>query len=76
MKSTLTPVKSIRKHCLDCSGGSVSEVRNCVLTDCPLYSYRFGKNPNRKGIKKGFRTNGQSAEVLSQISSCNGCFSK
>lgn len=61
----LTPMKAIRKNCLDCSGGSVGEVRECVITDCPLYNFRLGKNPARKGIKKGFLTNGQSAGVLS-----------
>lgn len=52
MKNNLTPIKAIRKHCLDCSGGSVAEVRNCIVTDCPLYQYRLGKNPNRKGINR------------------------
>ena len=47
-----TPVKSIRKKCLDCSGGSVKEVRECEITDCALYPFRMGKNPNRKGIRK------------------------
>lgn len=47
----LTPVKAIKKHCSDCSSGSKKEVRACVITDCPLFPYRIGKNPNRKGIK-------------------------
>jgi hypothetical protein len=46
----LTPLKAIRAKCLDCSAGQPSEIRNCVITICPLYPYRFGKNPNRKGI--------------------------
>jgi len=46
----LTPLKAIRKHCLECSSGSALEVKNCIITDCPLYSFRFGKNPKRKGI--------------------------
>lgn len=46
----LTPIKAIRAKCLDCSGGQPSEVRNCLIEDCPLFPYRFGKNPNRKGI--------------------------
>ena len=48
MNTRLTPIKAIRKNCLDCSGGSVSEVRNCVIKECPLFEYRHGKNPNRK----------------------------
>jgi hypothetical protein len=46
----LSPLKSIRKHCLECSSGSTLEVKNCIITDCPLFLYRLGKNPNRKGI--------------------------
>jgi len=47
---SLTPIKAIRTKCLDCSGGQPSEVRRCDINDCPLLPYRFGKNPNRKGI--------------------------
>ncbi len=46
----LTPVKAIRARCLDCSGFQPSQVRNCDIPECPLYLYRFGKNPNRVGI--------------------------
>jgi hypothetical protein len=45
-----TPVKSIRKFCVECCGGSKKEVRECIMTDCELYPYRLGKNPNRTGI--------------------------
>ena len=48
----LTPIKAIRAKCLDCSGGQPSEVRNCLVEDCPLFLYRFGKNPNSSGIGK------------------------
>ena len=41
----LTPLKAIRANCLGCSGGSPAEVRLCVIPDCPLYCYRFGKRP-------------------------------
>lgn len=37
---------SMRSYCIDCSGGSVGEVRKCPVTDCPLWQYRFGKDPN------------------------------
>jgi len=46
----LSPLKSIRKHCLECTCGSMNEVKKCIITDCPLFPFRFGKNPNRKGI--------------------------
>jgi hypothetical protein len=58
----LTPLKAIRAWCLDCSGRQWSEVKKCVIPDCPLYPYRFGKNPNRSGIgpKNGrFKQNSQ-----------------
>lgn len=53
-QKTLTPIKAIRKNCLECSNFQPSEVKECIITDCPLYPYRLGKNPNRKGIKKDF----------------------
>lgn len=46
----LTPIKAIRKKCLDCSGDSSNEVKNCNLDWCPLYPYRLGRNPNRKTV--------------------------
>lgn len=44
----LTPLRAIRAKCIDCSAGSMKEVRECVMLDCPLYNYRLGKSPNRK----------------------------
>ena len=35
----------IRLKCLDCSAGSIKEVEHCLVKDCPLWSYRFGKSP-------------------------------
>jgi hypothetical protein len=51
----LTPLRAIRAKCLDCSDMSSNEVKLCGFTDCPLYPYRFGKNPNRKGIGGNIR---------------------
>ena len=45
-----TPLKAIRLKCLDCSCDSANEVRLCPIKQCPLYNFRFGKNPNRKGL--------------------------
>jgi hypothetical protein len=50
VKSNISPLKAIRLKCLDCSCGSAPEVRACVFTECSLYPFRFGKNPNRKGL--------------------------
>lgn len=43
-----SPLKAIREKCLDCSNGSYKEVELCPVTRCPIYTFRFGKNPNRK----------------------------
>lgn len=52
MKDYLTPIQAIRKNCLQCSGGSVKDVRECVIKDCPLFDFRLGTNPRRKGINR------------------------
>ena len=49
-KTQLTPLKAIRAKCLDCMCDQPKEVRLCPSTDCPLYPFRMGKNPNRAGI--------------------------
>lgn len=46
----LTPLKAIRTKCLDCCCGNPNEVRLCPVVDCPLYPYRDGHNPKRKGL--------------------------
>ena len=40
-------LKAIRTKCLDCSGGMPSEVRDCLVRNCALFPFRFGKNPWR-----------------------------
>jgi len=62
----LTPLKAIRKFCLECAGTN-KEVESCTANEaeirkareqgdmtnyspCFLYEFRFGKNPARKGI--------------------------
>lgn len=48
--SMLTPVEAHRARCLDCQGGRPSLVRKCEDQNCFSFPYRFGRNPNRKGI--------------------------
>lgn len=43
----LTPVKSIRAKCLDCSCGQFKEILLCPVKDCALYPYRMGKRPKK-----------------------------
>lgn len=50
-----SPLKAIRAKCIDCSAGVAKEVRECVVTDCSLYPFRMGKNPNRAGIGGEFK---------------------
>ena len=40
-------IRAIRAKCLDCSGGSHSEVAACLVTTCQLYPFRLGTNPWR-----------------------------
>jgi len=47
----LSPIKAIRAKCLDCCNDSYIEVKECVVESCPLFYFRFGKNPNRKARK-------------------------
>jgi hypothetical protein len=52
-------VKTIRKHCLECMGGSRKLVAQCASFYCPVYCFRFGNNPNR--LRKKDKT---SAEAM------------
>jgi hypothetical protein len=45
-----TPLKAIRRKCIECSGNSVKNVTSCDITDCDLHPYRFGRNPKREGV--------------------------
>lgn len=45
-------LKAVRRKCLDCSGGSTAEVRLCILVDCPLWPFRFGRRPNTVAAKR------------------------
>ena len=47
---SLTPVKAIRKMCLQCQSQSPKAVRLCEAVTCPLWEFRFGKNPHKKGL--------------------------
>ncbi len=44
----MTALQAIRAKCLKCVGGRPKDVRNCAFTDCSLYPFRLGKNPNIK----------------------------
>ena len=44
----LTRSKAIRLKCLDCCCGSAHEVKLCTCDSCPLFPYRFGRNPKEE----------------------------
>lgn len=43
-----SPMKAIRKKCLDCCGNQAIEVKACSALDCPIWKYRLGLHPNTK----------------------------
>lgn len=45
----LTPMKAIRKNCLECCGWMYSEVAKCEIETCCFYQYRMGKKPDQAG---------------------------
>ena len=44
-----SPLKAIKFYCLDCSSGNRAVVKACELVKCPLYVFRMGHNPFRRG---------------------------
>lgn len=40
----LTRSQAIKFNCLDCSGGIVVEVRECIIKTCPLWVFRPYQN--------------------------------
>lgn len=54
MKKLLTPIKTIRKKCLDCCCGSTKAIKYCTCYSCRLWPYRFGLMPRtaQKKYKK------------------------
>ena len=41
----LSPLKSIRKHCVTCMGFMHKQVKICDIEDCWLWPYRLGTKP-------------------------------
>jgi len=48
-----TPIRSIRKKCIDCAGGSSKEVKYCTVTMCELWPFRLGVLPRTAKKKYG-----------------------
>jgi|GEM_PF-821625 len=41
----MTPLKSIKEHCLWCCNGQHKQLRLCAASRCPLFPYRQGSMP-------------------------------
>ena len=48
VRETTSPLSAIRLKCLECSVFEFTEVKSCIVSNCPLYPFRLGKNPFRK----------------------------
>lgn len=44
----MSPLRAIKLRCIDCCGGSYSEVKVCPSVNCALYPFRTGRNPFRE----------------------------
>jgi len=52
----LTPIKTIRAKCMDCTCDQPKEIRECRIISCPSWPYRMGKRPTeaeRKVYERG-----------------------
>ena len=47
-RGILTPMKAIRAKCRDCTCDQVQEIRDCMITTCPIWPYRMGRYPKVK----------------------------
>lgn len=45
----MSPLKAIRKNCIECMGGSSDGVKACTSPRCNLFPFRFGKRPKKEG---------------------------
>lgn len=50
---TQSPLKQVRKFCLDCCGDSWRDTQFCASIDCALWFFRFGKAPQAFVRSKG-----------------------
>ena len=66
MKVIKQPLKAIREKCRECSNYSAAEIRECPVPLCPLYPFRFGKNPYRKKRVLSERERAELAERLAK----------
>lgn len=46
----MTPLKTIKAKCFECCCGQITEVRECPITDCPLFPFRLGKMSSKREL--------------------------
>jgi hypothetical protein len=44
--------KAIKDECISCTAGSKKAVRDCIIENCELYTYRLGKMEKGKSIER------------------------
>lgn len=56
--------RAVRKHCLECSGGS-ADVALCLVRDCPLWPFRLGcrSNEARQRVEETWARGGEAVEA-------------
>lgn len=42
-----TPLQSVRQHCLECTNGDATYVRQCPSVNCDVHPIRSGRNGGR-----------------------------
>ena len=66
MADLRSPAKAIRAYCLDCTAGQTKEVELCPIERCPLYPFRFGKNPFHTKREMTEEERAKRAKILEQ----------
>ena len=66
-----SPLKAIRAHCIQCVG-TYNEIKECGGDGtCPLFDFRFGKNPYRKVRKMTEEEKSAAVERLAKARESN-----
>lgn len=48
----ITPMKTIRLKCLDCTGNQPLQIKACPCLECPLWKFRLGLHPYTERNKR------------------------
>jgi hypothetical protein len=64
--AAMSPLRALRLRCVDCSGGSTTEVRLCTAIACPAWPFRMGKNPWRAPASEARRDRARTTIVTTR----------